>query len=129
MLNTLGHIERWRLLGQAGFILRASFGRPSGVLRPCLLTPLTSSRSENLPVAAISHRSSTTKPPPYFQARRDRRHSQPQNRFVLSGVLPQLVDPSQGSVIAQLLELGCLFVLMAVIIDSCYALLADTAGQ
>ncbi len=53
----------------------------------------------------------------------------PKTALFFLAFLPQFVDPSQGSVTAQLLTLGCLFVLMAVITDSLYALLAGTAGQ
>ncbi len=53
----------------------------------------------------------------------------PKTALFFLAFLPQFVDPSQGAVTAQLLTLGCLFVLMAVITDSLYALLAGTAGQ
>ncbi len=53
----------------------------------------------------------------------------PKTALFFLAFLPQFVDPSRGSVTAQLLTLGCLFVLMAVITDSLYALLAGTAGQ
>src|SRR5512136_2888180 len=53
----------------------------------------------------------------------------PKTALFFLAFLPQFVDPSRGSVAAQLLTLGCLFVLMAVITDSLYALLAGTAGQ
>ncbi len=43
--------------------------------------------------------------------------------------LPQFVDTSQGAVTLQLLTLGCLFVLMAIVTDGLYALAASTAGQ
>ena len=53
----------------------------------------------------------------------------PKTALFFLAFLPQFVDPSRGSVTAQLLMLGCLFVLMAVTTDSLYALLAGTAGQ
>jgi threonine/homoserine/homoserine lactone efflux protein len=43
--------------------------------------------------------------------------------------LPQFVDPAQGSVALQALVLGCLFVAIAAVSDSVYALLAGTAGR
>ena len=43
--------------------------------------------------------------------------------------LPQFVDPSQGSIAWQILALGCIFVMLAVVSDSMYALLAGTVGQ
>jgi threonine/homoserine/homoserine lactone efflux protein len=42
--------------------------------------------------------------------------------------LPQFVDPHKGSIAFQMLTLGCMFVMMAVISDSMYALLAGTVG-
>ena len=53
----------------------------------------------------------------------------PKTALFFLAFLPQFVDPARGSVTAQLLTLGCLFVLMAVITDSLYALLAGTAGH
>ncbi len=53
----------------------------------------------------------------------------PKTALFFLAFLPQFVDPSRGSVTAQLLTLGCLFVLMAMITDGLYALLAGTAGQ
>lgn len=52
----------------------------------------------------------------------------PKTALFFLAFLPQFVDPSAGSVSLQLLTLGGLFVLMAVITDSMYALLASTAG-
>lgn len=43
--------------------------------------------------------------------------------------LPQFVNPSRGSVRIQLLTLGCMFVLMAILSDGAYALLASSAGR
>lgn len=53
----------------------------------------------------------------------------PKTALFFLAFLPQFADPSRGSVTAQLLTLGCLFVLMAIVTDSLYALLAGTAGQ
>ena len=53
----------------------------------------------------------------------------PKTALFFLAFLPQFVDPSKGSVTAQLLTLGCLFVLMAIVTDSLYALLAGTAGH
>jgi threonine/homoserine/homoserine lactone efflux protein len=53
----------------------------------------------------------------------------PKTALFFLAFLPQFVDPSKGPVTAQLLTLGCLFVLMAIVTDSLYALLAGTAGQ
>lgn len=53
----------------------------------------------------------------------------PKTALFFLAFLPQFVDPSQGSMTAQLLTLGGLFVLMAVVTDSLYALLAGTAGH
>lgn len=43
--------------------------------------------------------------------------------------LPQFVDPARGSVALQTLVLGLIYAGMAWITDSCYALLAGTAGN
>jgi threonine/homoserine/homoserine lactone efflux protein len=43
--------------------------------------------------------------------------------------LPQFVDPARGTVSIQFLLLGLLFVGMAIISDSLYAMLAGTLGQ
>lgn len=53
----------------------------------------------------------------------------PKTALFFVAFLPQFVDPSQGSVAGQMLFLGCIFVMLAVISDSIYALLADTIGQ
>jgi threonine/homoserine/homoserine lactone efflux protein len=43
--------------------------------------------------------------------------------------LPQFVDPARGNLALQLFTLGSVFVLMAVVTDSLYALLAGTVGE
>ena len=54
----------------------------------------------------------------------------PKTALFFVAFLPQFVDPAQGAAAPQLLELGCLFVLMAVVSDSLYALLAGSlAGR
>ena len=53
----------------------------------------------------------------------------PKTALFFFAFLPQFVDPAQGSVTVQLLTLGGLFVLMAIVTDSLYALLAGAAGQ
>jgi len=52
----------------------------------------------------------------------------PKTALFFLAFLPQFVDSSAGSVTLQFLTLGGLFVMMAVITDSLYALLASTAG-
>lgn len=52
----------------------------------------------------------------------------PKTALFFLAFLPQFVDPSAGSVTLQLLTLGGLFVMMAIVTDSMYALLASTAG-
>jgi threonine/homoserine/homoserine lactone efflux protein len=52
----------------------------------------------------------------------------PKTALFFLAFLPQFVDPSVGSVTLQLLTLGGLFVTMAIVTDSMYALLASTAG-
>ena len=53
----------------------------------------------------------------------------PKTALFFLAFLPQFVDPSAGSVTTQLLTLGGLFVMMAIVTDSMYALLASTAGD
>jgi threonine/homoserine/homoserine lactone efflux protein len=53
----------------------------------------------------------------------------PKTALFFFAFLPQFVDLSKSSLTLQLLILGCLFVLMAIVTDSLYALLAGTVGQ
>jgi len=53
----------------------------------------------------------------------------PKTALFFVAFLPQFVDPTQGTIALQMLVLGCLFVMMAVISDSIYALLAGTVGH
>jgi threonine/homoserine/homoserine lactone efflux protein len=53
----------------------------------------------------------------------------PKTALFFFAFLPQFVDPAQGRVTTQLLALGSLFVLMAVVTDGLYALIAGSAGQ
>jgi len=43
--------------------------------------------------------------------------------------LPQFIDPARGAVALQALVLGCLFVVVAIVSDSIWALLAGSAGR
>jgi threonine/homoserine/homoserine lactone efflux protein len=53
----------------------------------------------------------------------------PKTALFFVAFLPQFVDPSRGAITEQMLVLGCIFVLLAVLSDSMYALLAGTVGQ
>ena len=53
----------------------------------------------------------------------------PKTALFFFAFLPQFVDSSKSSFTLQLLTLGCMFVFMAIITDSLYALLAGTVGQ
>jgi len=53
----------------------------------------------------------------------------PKTALFFIAFLPQFVDPSQGAMAGQMFLLGCIFVLLAAISDSMYALLAGTFGQ
>jgi threonine/homoserine/homoserine lactone efflux protein len=53
----------------------------------------------------------------------------PKTALFFVAFLPQFVDPAQGAIAGQMLVLGCLFVLLAMISDSLYALLAGTVGH
>lgn len=53
--------------------------------------------------------------------------SNPKSIAFLVAVLPQFVDPAAGAVPAQLLELGLIFLVLALILDSCWALAAGAA--
>jgi len=53
----------------------------------------------------------------------------PKTALFFFAFLPQFVDSSKSSFTLQLLTLGCMFVFMAIVTDSLYALLAGTVGQ
>jgi len=53
----------------------------------------------------------------------------PKTALFFLAFLPQFVNPGRGSIPLQMLTLGCIFVGMACITDSLYALLAGTAGS
>jgi threonine/homoserine/homoserine lactone efflux protein len=53
----------------------------------------------------------------------------PKTALFFVAFLPQFVDSSQGAIAWQMLVLGCIFVTLAVISDSMYALLAGSVGQ
>ena len=53
----------------------------------------------------------------------------PKTALFFFAFLPQFADSSNSSFTLQLLTLGCMFVLMAIVTDSLYALLAGTVGQ
>ena len=53
----------------------------------------------------------------------------PKTALFFVAFLPQFVVPSQGAIAGQMLALGCIFIMLAVISDSMYALLAGTVGQ
>jgi threonine/homoserine/homoserine lactone efflux protein len=52
----------------------------------------------------------------------------PKTALFFLAFLPQFVDPARGAVTGQFFLLGCIFVLMAIVTDSMYALLASTLG-
>jgi threonine/homoserine/homoserine lactone efflux protein len=53
----------------------------------------------------------------------------PKTALFFVAFLPQFVDPSQGAIAGQMLVLGSLFVMLAIISDSMYALLAGSVGR
>jgi len=53
----------------------------------------------------------------------------PKTALFFFAFLPQFVDPAQGNVTAQTLWLGCIFVGMALVTDSLYALLASSLAE
>ncbi len=53
----------------------------------------------------------------------------PKTALFFVAFLPQFVDPSRGAIAGQMLVLGGIFVSMAALSDSMYALLADTIGR
>jgi threonine/homoserine/homoserine lactone efflux protein len=53
----------------------------------------------------------------------------PKTALFFYAFLPQFVDPARGSTIVQILFLGALFVMLATITDSIYALVASGVGR
>lgn len=53
----------------------------------------------------------------------------PKTALFFYAFLPQFVDPARGSSILQILLLGALFVVLATITDSTYALISSAAGR
>ena len=53
----------------------------------------------------------------------------PKTALFFMAFLPQFVDPAQGSVTIQIIYLGMLFISLAVVSDSVYALLAGSARK
>jgi threonine/homoserine/homoserine lactone efflux protein len=53
----------------------------------------------------------------------------PKTALFFVAFLPQFVDPSRGAIAGQMMVLGGLFIAMALISDSVYALLAGTVGH
>ncbi|MEM7584304.1 MAG: LysE family translocator [Acidobacteriota bacterium] len=53
----------------------------------------------------------------------------PKTALFFFAFLPQFVDVSQGSIAGQILVLGFLFVILAVVTDSAYAVLANTLAD
>jgi threonine/homoserine/homoserine lactone efflux protein len=53
----------------------------------------------------------------------------PKTALFFFAFLPQFVDPNRGTVASQVMFLGLLFVVLGILSDSVYALLAGTAGQ
>ena len=53
----------------------------------------------------------------------------PKTALFFFAFLPQFVDPARGSVAAQTLLFGCLFVALGVVSDGMYALLAGSVGR
>lgn len=53
----------------------------------------------------------------------------PKTALFFFAFLPQFVDPARGPVVQQIVVLGIIFVSMAIVSDSLYALVAGTAGE
>jgi threonine/homoserine/homoserine lactone efflux protein len=53
----------------------------------------------------------------------------PKTALFFFAFLPQFVSPARGSVVQQIIMLGIIFVGLAIVSDSLYALAAGTAGQ
>ena len=53
----------------------------------------------------------------------------PKTAFFFIAFLPQFIDPARGNIVAQNLQLGAIFVGLAIITDSIYALLASSLAE
>ena len=53
----------------------------------------------------------------------------PKTALFFFAFLPQFVDPAKGNVTGQILLLGCIFVGMAIVTDSLYALVASSLAE
>ena len=55
--------------------------------------------------------------------------SNPKALLFFGAFIPQFIDPAAGPALAQTLQLGLIFIVVALLLDSCYALAAGRAGR
>ncbi|HLF28336.1 MAG TPA: LysE family translocator [Anaerolineae bacterium] len=128
-------------VGNLAHVLAATFGLSALLLSSALaftvIKYLGAAYLMYLGLRRLLTRAATSATPPIIRQDLRRIFSQgvlvatlnPKTALFFLAFLPQFVEPARGSIAAQMLALGCLFVALAIVTDGLYALLAGTAGN